>query len=76
MSLRTVKTGKQAGALRIIEDGLKPGERVITQGLQKVSDGMEVRPRLMPAEPASAAASTPVGESAPPAASASPANQG
>jgi RND family efflux transporter MFP subunit len=76
VSLRTVKTGKQAGALRIIEDGLQPGERVITEGLQKVSDGMEVRPRLMPAEPASAAAPAPVGESAPPAASASPANQG
>ena len=36
------------GNLRIIEEGMKPGERVITEGLQRVTDGMEVRPRLAP----------------------------
>ncbi|MGA8570142.1 MAG: efflux RND transporter periplasmic adaptor subunit [Candidatus Binataceae bacterium] len=79
VSLRTVKTGKQTGNLRIIEDGLKPGERVITQGLQRVSDGMEVQPRLAPAEPDNAAAPAPAQSSvpsAPAAASASPALQG
>ena len=76
VSLRTVKTGKQTGNLRIIEDGLKPGERVITQGLQRVSDGMEVQPRLAPAEPDNAAAPAPAQSSVPPAASASPARQG
>ena len=76
VSLRTVKTGKQTGNLRIIEDGLKPGERVITQGLQRVSDGMEVQPRLAPAEPDNAAAPAPAQPSVPPAASASPARQG
>lgn len=79
VSLRTVKTGKQTGNLRIIEDGLKPGERVITQGLQRVSDGMEVQPRLAPAEPDNAAAPAPAQSSvpsAPAAASASPARQG
>ena len=79
VSLRTVKTGKQTGNLRIIEDGLKPGERVITEGLQRVSDGMEVQPRLAPAEPDNAAAPAPAQSSvpsAPAAASASPARQG
>jgi RND family efflux transporter MFP subunit len=80
VSLRTVKTGKQAGSLRIIEQGLQPGERVITEGLQRVSDGMEVKPRLAPAEPDSAAAPAPAQPSVPPdrapAASASPASQG
>ena len=79
VSLRTVKTGKQTGNLRIIEDGLKPGERVITQGLQRVSDGMEVQPRLAPAEPDNAAAPAPAQSSvpsAPAAASASPARPG
>jgi RND family efflux transporter MFP subunit len=55
VTLRMVKTGKQVGDLRIIDEGVSPGERVITEGLQKVSDGMEVKPRLVPAEPAPAA---------------------
>ncbi len=44
VSLRTVKTGKQVGNLRIIDEGLAPGDRVITEGLQKVSEGMQVKP--------------------------------
>jgi RND family efflux transporter MFP subunit len=76
VSLRTVKTGKQSGNLRIIEDGLKPGERVITEGLQRVSDGMEVKPRLTTAaEPAGTATPAPAQPSVPPAASASPARK-
>jgi membrane fusion protein (multidrug efflux system) len=43
VALRTVKTGEQVDGLWIIADGLKPGERVVTQGLQKVKDGMVVR---------------------------------
>lgn len=75
VSLRTVTTGKQAGSLRIIKEGLKPGERVIIEGLQKVSDGMEVKPRLASAEPDSAATPAPAGQPATPAGSASPASQ-
>src|SRR5580692_9350184 len=56
VTLRMVKTGKQFGDLRIIDEGVSAGERVITEGLQKVSDGMEVKPRLVPAEPAPDAA--------------------
>lgn len=76
VSLRTVKTGKQAGNLRIIKDGVKPGERVIVEGLQRVSDGMEVKARMAPAGPDSTAAPAPAGVSAPAAAPASPARQG
>ena len=50
VTLRMVKTGKQVGDLRIVDEGVSPGERVITEGLQKVSDGMEVKPRLVPPE--------------------------
>ena len=57
VALRMVKTGKQVGDLRIIDEGVSPGERVITEGLQKVSDGMEVKPRLVPSEPDPAATS-------------------
>jgi membrane fusion protein (multidrug efflux system) len=55
VTLRMVTTGKQVGDLRIIDQGVSPGERVITEGLQKVSDGMEVKPRLAPSEPDPAA---------------------
>jgi membrane fusion protein (multidrug efflux system) len=58
VSMRMVKIGKQVGDLRIIEEGLAPGDRIVTEGLQKVSDGMEVRPRLVPAEAATAATPT------------------
>ena len=68
---------RQAGGRtqRSSKTGWRPANESSLEGLQKVSDGMEVKPRLVPAEPESAAASTPVGESATPAASASPANQ-
>jgi RND family efflux transporter MFP subunit len=46
VSLRMVQTGKQVGDLRIINVGLAPGDRVITEGLQKVSDGTIVNPVL------------------------------
>jgi hypothetical protein len=29
----------------VVRDGLKPGERVIVQGMQKVSPGMHVNPK-------------------------------
>jgi RND family efflux transporter MFP subunit len=55
VTMRMVTTGKQVGDLRIIDQGVSVGERVITEGLQKVSDGMEVKPQLAPSEPAPAA---------------------
>jgi len=55
VALRTVKAGEQVGGLWIIDEGLKPGDRVVTQGLQKVKDGIVVRPEpdtSVPVEPA------------------------
>ena len=48
VTLHMVKIGKQVAGLRIVDEGLSSGERVITEGLQKVSDGMEVKPRPAP----------------------------
>ncbi len=45
VALRTVKVGEQVDALWIIDQGLAPGERVVTQGLQKVKDGIVVNPK-------------------------------
>jgi membrane fusion protein (multidrug efflux system) len=44
VALRTVKAGEQVDGLWVITEGLKPGERVVTEGLQKVKDGIVVRP--------------------------------
>jgi RND family efflux transporter MFP subunit len=44
-SVRTVTVGDRVGSDWVISDGLKPGERVITEGFQKVRDGMQVNPK-------------------------------
>jgi membrane fusion protein, multidrug efflux system len=40
----TVKRGEQVGALVVVESGLRPGDRVVADGIQKISDGAEVNP--------------------------------
>jgi RND family efflux transporter MFP subunit len=49
VTLRTVKIGERTGAMWIIDDGLKPSERVVVEGVQKVRDSMLVRPTLVTA---------------------------
>jgi len=44
-SVRTVTVGDRVGSDWIISDGLKPGERVVAEGFQKVRDGMQVNPK-------------------------------
>jgi membrane fusion protein (multidrug efflux system) len=68
VSIRPVTLGKRSGNLRIIETGVAAGEHVITEGLQKVSDGMEVVPTLAPESapanaPAAGSAASPVAPS-------------
>ena len=45
VNIRTVKTGDRVDSLWIINDGLHPGERVVTEGVQKVRQGMQVSPK-------------------------------
>jgi RND family efflux transporter MFP subunit len=45
ISIRTVKPGARVGAMWIVEEGLKPGERVVAEGVQKVRAGMQVNPK-------------------------------
>jgi membrane fusion protein, multidrug efflux system len=42
VSIRPVKMGERIGALWEVTDGLKPGERVIVEGVQKARDGAAV----------------------------------
>lgn len=41
--VRTVKVGERTGPMWIIDEGLKPGEQVVVEGVQKVRDGMPVK---------------------------------
>jgi RND family efflux transporter MFP subunit len=42
---RAVKLGPQVDRLRVIEDGVKPEDRVIVSGLQRVRPGIKVAPK-------------------------------
>ena len=54
VEIRNVTTGPKSGLDWVILDGVKPGDRVIAQGLQKVQGGMKVAPKpyVAPAQPA------------------------
>ncbi len=45
VSIRTVQVGDRFGSDWIITEGLKPGERVVAEGVQKVRPGMKVTPK-------------------------------
>ncbi|MCU1314936.1 MAG: efflux transporter, family, subunit [Candidatus Acidoferrum typicum] len=45
VSIRTVKVGDRVGTQWIIAEGLKQGERVVAEGVQKVRPGMQVNPK-------------------------------
>lgn len=45
VNIRTVGTGERVGQWWIIQSGLQPGERVVTDGTMKVGDGMLVTPK-------------------------------
>jgi len=44
VSIRPVTVGERVGKLWILNEGVKPGERVVTEGLLKVRDGAIVKP--------------------------------
>ena len=45
VEIRQVKLGRQYAGDWIVKDGLQPGDKVITEGVQKVRAGMEVAPK-------------------------------
>lgn len=44
VELRPVKTGRRVGQRWLIEEGLKAGERIVVEGLQKARQGAVVKP--------------------------------
>lgn len=48
---REVKLGAMSEGLRVIRDGLKKGEVIVVNGLQRVRPGMPVQPATVPMDP-------------------------
>jgi RND family efflux transporter MFP subunit len=52
VSMRTIQVGERSGPMWIVEGGIKPGERVVVEGIQKVREGMLVKTASATAPPA------------------------
>jgi membrane fusion protein, multidrug efflux system len=44
-SMRPVKMGQKIGSWWIVDEGLKPGERIVVEGIQQVQEGTHVSPK-------------------------------
>ena len=62
VEFRNVKVGPRVDSLWLIEEGLKPGEKVVVEGLQKVREGTVVSPKAAAAAPAGKGAAEPAAE--------------
>src|SRR5262249_51480023 len=58
VAFRNVQVGPRGDTLWVVEEGLKPGEQVVAEGLQALTDGMEVRTKPMAAPEAAHTAGT------------------
>ena len=54
--IKTVQLGPQKGQKVVVSSGLKAGDEVVTEGLDKLKDGMKVEPQQPGAKPVAAAA--------------------
>jgi membrane fusion protein (multidrug efflux system) len=55
VEMRMVKPGERIGTLWVVDSGLKAGERVVVEGLQKVRPGVKVKPEMVKVEEPGAA---------------------
>lgn len=77
VDVRQVKLGPVSGAFVVVQSGVKPGERVVVEGVQKVKTGQPVT--VAPADTSSlqlSSAPVPVPEAPPPSMEAGPAEVG
>ena len=56
IEMRPVKPGERIGALWVIDSGLKPDERIVVEGLQKIRPGAKVTAQMVTIEDAAPAA--------------------
>jgi membrane fusion protein (multidrug efflux system) len=59
VEIRMVTPGERIGSLWVIESGLKAGERVVVEGVQKVRPGVKVKPEMVTIQDGSAGPSGP-----------------
>jgi RND family efflux transporter MFP subunit len=53
VSIRPIKVGPKVDTMWIVDEGLKPGDRIVAEGVQKVREGMEVQAKpFQPESPA------------------------
>jgi membrane fusion protein (multidrug efflux system) len=45
VNIRPIKVGPRVDTMWIVDEGLKPGDRIVAEGVQKVREGMEVQPK-------------------------------
>ena len=50
VTIRNVKASERVGSLWVIDEGLKPGDRIVMEGVQKVREGQAVTPKAAAAE--------------------------
>jgi membrane fusion protein (multidrug efflux system) len=62
VAFKSVKVGPRVDTLWVIEEGLKAGETVVVEGLQRVREGMTVTTKPVAAMPASPGAAEPAAE--------------
>jgi membrane fusion protein (multidrug efflux system) len=62
VAFHNVKVGQRVNDLWVIEGGLKPGDVVVAEGLQRIRDGMTITPRSMAAPGAADDADPPAEE--------------
>jgi membrane fusion protein (multidrug efflux system) len=65
VAIRPVRVGAWFEQLRVVEEGLKAGEKVVAEGIQKVRDGMAVNPKPFRAEEPAAPGGAPKPEEKP-----------
>lgn len=59
VEFRSVKVGPRVDGLWVIEEGLKPGEKVVVEGLQRIRDGATVSPKAAAPSAAGSGAAEP-----------------
>jgi membrane fusion protein (multidrug efflux system) len=61
VEVRMVKPAERIGTLWVIDSGLKAGERIVVEGLQKVRPGVKVKPEMVKIDEGAAAQGAPTG---------------
>jgi len=54
VEIRPVKPAERIGSLVVLDSGLKAGERIVVEGMQKARPGVKVQPTLVPLEESAA----------------------